>query len=237
MNWLTKALSSSVGKKFVMGGTGLFLCLFLVVHLAGNLLLYAGADAYNEYAHKLHSTPAFLVTAEVILYLAFAAHIYLAIVTTMDNRAARQTRYADKQTKVESRTLNVLGLTPDSTMFITGSVVLLFMIVHVSDFKLEWFWGTALDGLEPFQKAVVIMRDNSRKLIYGIGCLFLGVHLVHGVASAFQSLGLNHPKFNPIIKRAAVVFAVVITVGFLMFTVTLDGVPLEGPITEGEITE
>ncbi|MEW4526083.1 succinate dehydrogenase cytochrome b subunit [Maioricimonas sp. JC845] len=229
MNWLTKALSSSVGKKFVMGGTGLFLCSFLVIHLAGNLLLYAGPEAYNAYAHKIHSSPALLVTAEIILYLAFAAHIYLAIVTTRDNRAARQRSYDTKQSKVESRTFNVLGLTPDSTMFITGSVVLLFIIVHLGDFKFEWWWGTALEGLEPFQKAVVVMKTNSRKVIYGIGALFLGVHLVHGFASAFQSLGLNHPKYNPLIKRAAVVFAVVIAVGFMMFTVTLDGVPLESP--------
>ncbi|MBL8850255.1 MAG: succinate dehydrogenase, partial [Planctomycetaceae bacterium] len=81
MSWLTAALKSSVGKKCIMGGTGLFLCFFLVIHLAGNLLLYVGAESYNAYAHSLHANPALIIVAEVILYGMFAAHIYLAITT------------------------------------------------------------------------------------------------------------------------------------------------------------
>src|SRR5690606_9736103 len=126
-SWLTAALNSSVGKKFVMGGTGLFLCVFLVIHLAGNLLLYVGAESYNHYAHTLHSNPALIAVAEVILYAAFIVHIALAVKSHFANRAARGHEYALKQTKRSDRAVNVAGMTPDTTMFVTGAVVFGFL--------------------------------------------------------------------------------------------------------------
>lgn len=219
MSWLIAALSSSVGKKLVMGITGLFLCLFLVIHLAGNLLLYVGAETYNDYAHKLHSMPEFLVTAEIFLYTAFAFHIALAISLVMQNRAARQKSYALKQTKVDDRIVN-FGWTPDSTMALTGSIVLLFLIVHLSDFKFESFWDGQLDELEPFDKAKLILGDTTREVIYLIGSLVLAVHVGHGFASAFQSLGLNHPRYNSTIKLLSRLFAIVVAVGFGSFFLT-----------------
>lgn len=216
MSWLLNALKSSVGKKFIMGGTGLFLCFFLLVHLVGNLLLYVGADAYNHYAHALHANQEFLIVAEVILYLAFFGHIGIAFATIQENLAARPVRYGHpRKSKVPGRTLNVLGLTPDGTMAITGAIVLLFILVHLSDFKFEIGWGS--EGLEPFDKAKLILGDMSRKAIYLIGSLVLGVHVSHGLASAFHSLGMNHPKYTPIIRKVATVFAIVVAVGFGSF--------------------
>ena len=153
MSWLNAALQSSVGRKFLMGITGLFLCFFLVVHLAGNLLLYVGPEVYDEYAHKLHSNPEFLILAEILLYSAFLVHILLSISLAFTNTAAREQDYAVKRTKVPGRILNVLGMTPDNTMAVTGLVVFLFLIVHLGDFKFESSWGNALDGLEPYAKA------------------------------------------------------------------------------------
>jgi succinate dehydrogenase / fumarate reductase cytochrome b subunit len=214
VSWLNAALQSSVGRKFVMGLTGLFLCLFLVVHLAGNLLLYAGPEKYDEYAHKLHANEEILVIAEVLLFGAFAAHILLAISLAFTNSAAREHDYAVKRSKVPGRTMNLLGLTPDSTMVITGLLVFLFLIVHLSDFKFEWAWGTELDGLEPYAKAQYILADAGRVLIYLIGSVVLGVHVAHGFASAFQSLGFNHPKYTPTVKTVSKVFGLVVAVGF-----------------------
>lgn len=224
LNWLTAALRSSVGKKFVMGITGLFLCLFLVVHLGGNLLLYVGPDAYNRYAHALHGNPLFLVAAQVLLYGAFMAHIYLAFVTSKENQDARGTSYAVNQTKRRDRTLYVFGWSPDTTMFVTGAVVLGFLIVHLCDFKFEWFWGDQLEGQEPFDKAGIILADSARILVYVIGSLFLGVHVAHGFASAFQSLGINHPKYNRCIQAAGFAFAVIVVIGFASFPVLWKGV-------------
>lgn len=219
MSWLNAFLTSSVGRKFLMGITGLFLCLFLVVHLAGNLLLYVGPDAYNEYAHKLHDNPELLITAEVLLYAAFAVHIYLAVVLTISNRATRQRQYAQKQTKIEDRVVNVMGLTPDNTMFLTGFIALLFLIVHVSDFKFEYPWGEAIAEYDPFTKAGIIVSDLSRMVIYLVGSVVLGFHVSHGFQSAFQSIGFNHPKYTPCIQSFSWIFGVIVAVGFGSFPI------------------
>ncbi len=232
MSWLLNSLKSSVGKKFIMGGTGLFLCFFLVVHLAGNLLLYVSEDAYNRYAHALHSNPAFLIVAEVILYLAFAGHLYIAYATVRDNMAARPIGYGHpRKSKVPGRIIHLNELTPDGTMAITGAIVLLFIIIHVSDFKFELGWES--EHLEPFAKAKLILSDVGRKAIYLIGSLILGVHVSHGLAAAFHSLGLNHPKYTPLLRKATTVFAIVVAVGFGSFA-AWSGRTLGVPVTPAD---
>lgn len=226
MNWLKLALTSSVGKKFVIGLTGLLLCGFLVTHLAGNLLLLVGADAYNEYAHALHGQGALLLVAEIGLLLLFLCHIYLAFVTTRENRAARGAiRYARRNSKIEDKTVDA-KISPMNWMFVSGAVVLGFVLVHLYDFRFEMrgdidYSGTAeLHGeqvADAYSKAVQILASPFTKAAYLIGCLFLGWHLGHGVASAFQSLGINHPKWNPLIRCAGIVFAIVIASGFAIF--------------------
>ena len=229
MSWLTAALNSSVGKKCVMGGTGLFLCFFLVIHLAGNLLLYAGAESYNHYADALHSNVPFLIVAEGLLYTAFVLHIYLAISTNRSNHAARGRGYAQKQTKREDRTVNVFGWTPDTTMFVTGAIVLAFIIIHLNDFRFPVIGRSLTAEMSPFDKAAFLMGSSIRGAVYIGGCLVLGVHVSHGLQSAFQSLGLNHPKYTPLIKYASWVFAFIVAIGFSSFA--LWGISMRGKVT------
>ena len=132
LGWFFRLLSSSIGQKFVMGLTGLLLCGFLVAHLAGNLLLFAGAKAFNEYAHKLHEQWELLAIAETGLLVLFLAHIYLAVSTTIGNFKARKDSYVLKQTKVPNR---IIGA--NSWMFASGAVVLGFVILHLIDLTLE----------------------------------------------------------------------------------------------------
>jgi succinate dehydrogenase / fumarate reductase cytochrome b subunit len=206
-----------VGKKFVMGLTGLLLCGFLATHLAGNLLLYVGADAYNKYAHTLHSQGALLLVAEVILYFLFIAHIYLAFHTSAVNRAARGQGYAVKKSKLDAAPHTTSWpMHPEAWMFISGAIILFFLIVHVGQFAWE-LWLPGPKGEEPFTKAIRILNDNVTAAIYLVGVLILGIHLWHGFASAFQSLGITHPRYAPLIKWAGVVFAVVIGLGFASF--------------------
>ena len=219
MSWLTAALRSSVGKKFVMGGTGLFLCLFLVIHLAGNLLLFAGAEIYNEYAHKLHSMGALLVLSEVILFAAFAAHIYLAFVTTKENREARAREYAMKQSKKEEGQI-IAWLSAENTMFISGAIILAYLILHLADFKFELTGGNGAE--EPYDKAKLLLSELWRAIAYAAAALVVGYHVSHGFSSAFQSLGVNHPKYNGWIKCMSILFAVLVAAGFLV--VSLFGV-------------
>ena len=219
MNWLKAFLCSSIGRKYLMGATGLFLCLFLVVHLIGNLLLYVGEETYNEYAHKLHSNPEFLVAAEVLLYAAFAIHIAYGIWLQFQNREARSKRYAFVQSKRQDRVLSQAVPTPDRTMFLTGLVVLLFLAVHLSDFKFEIGWREALASAEPFAKARVIVSNLTRGLIYFVGSVVLGIHVSHGLQSSCQSLGWNHPKYTPTIRCLSVLFGLIVAIGFGSFPV------------------
>jgi len=214
-----KALSSSVGKKFVMGVTGLLLCGFLITHLAGNLLLYAGPDAYNKYAHTLHSQRILLLVAEIILYGLFIAHIYLAFHTTAQNRRARGHQYAMRRTKLDAAPHTTSWqLHPEAWMFISGSIVLFFLIVHVGQFAWE-IWLPGPKGEEPFAKSIRILNDNFTAAVYLIGVVILGIHLWHGFTSAFQSLGITHPRYAGLIKWAGVVFATVMGIGFASFVV------------------
>lgn len=202
-----------------MALTGLLLCGFLVVHLAGNFLLYVGPSAYNKYAHSLHSQEWFVKIAEGGLVILFGAHILLAIGTAAENRRARRVAYHTKVSKLD--VVNTAFGAPfkaESWMLWSGIIVLGFLLVHLSDFTL----GLRLkgpEGEEPFTKAVRILNDNWSFWIYIVGSIVLGIHLTHGLASAFQSLGINHPKYNTLIRWFSIGFGIVIGVGFALFPV------------------
>lgn len=215
--WIMTLLSSSIGQKFVMGITGLLLCGFLVVHLAGNLLVYVGADAYNNYAKELHSMM-LLPVAETGLFLLLFAHIALAFKLTSDNRKARQITYHEKQSKIQEPP-SIFGRTPmgrtSSWMFISGSIILIFLIMHMIDMKLHLNPTVDYKDQSPFGIIVQVLGSGLSAPIYIVGTIVLGFHLSHGFWSAFQSLGLNHPKYTPWIKKLAILFAIVIAAGFV----------------------
>ncbi len=223
LKWIMMLLSSSIGQKFVMGITGLLLCGFLVVHLAGNLLVYVGADAYNKYAKELHSMM-LLPVAETGLFLLLFAHIALAFKLTRDNQRARQISYQETQSKIQEKP-SPFSQTPmgntSGWMFISGSIILIFLVIHMIDMKLHWNPSvdytveTPVGVVEASPYSVIVQVLSSFTApIYIIGTIVLGFHLSHGFWSAFQSLGLNHPKYTPLIKKLAILFAAVIAIGF-----------------------
>lgn len=213
LRWFFRFISSSIGQKFVMGITGLLLCGFLAAHLAGNLLLFAGEKWFNDYAHKLHEQWELLIIAETGLFLLFITHIYLAFATALGNARARDEQYSVKQPKVPGR---VIGA--NTWMFASGAVVLGFVLLHLVDLRLAMdginLRGFEYEGKEPFDVTMMVLRDPISRVFYTIGAIILGVHLSHGFSSAFQSLGLNHPKYMPMIKLIGRIFATVIAVGF-----------------------
>lgn len=213
LRWFCRLLSSSIGQKFVMGITGLLLCGFLVAHLAGNLLLFAGADLFNDYAHKLHEQWELLIVAETGLAVLFLAHIYLAFATAAGNARARDEAYAVKQPKVPGR---VIGA--NTWMFASGAVILGFVLLHLVDLRLGMegidLRGLKLKEMSPFDATVKVLSNPISRVVYTIGAIILGIHLSHGFSSAFQSLGLNHPKYTPMIKLFGKIFAIVIAIGF-----------------------
>ena len=228
MNWVVKALKSSVGKKLVMAVTGVLLCLFLVIHLAGNLLMYVGPDVYNGYAHTLHSQPGLIKVAEFGLLILFLVHIWLALETTRDNREARKTRYAVKQSKIYDRKIPH-AISPENNMLLTGVVVLAFLLIHVGDFTFNLKMTERIKDLEPFDKAIVIMRNPVSFVAYLVGVLLLGWHLTHGATSMFQSMGLKHPKYDPLTTRFGPFFGLVMAVGFASFPLYAVLTPYQPP--------
>lgn len=235
---LLRALNSTIGKKFVMAITGLLLCGFLVVHLAGNLLLYVGPEAYNGYASTLHSQEWFVKSAEAGLAVLFFAHLYLAIRTTVDNRHARRHDYVDKETKQSGG----IGVFTSSTMFWSGTVLLGFIIWHLIDFTFE-ARGTVspIDGFaysdyehDYFAKAVHLLQNPISAAVYLVGCAALMFHLVHGISSAVQTLGIAHPKWTKVIRTLGIVVAVAFGLGFASFVGWAWTVPTPTPHAHAE---
>ncbi len=225
MSVLTDVTRSTIGKKLLNGLTGLLLCGFIVGHLAGNLLLLLGSDAFNTYAYTLHSLlhGAFVPLAEVGLVVLFTAHAISGISVALARRRARPDGY--------QKSANAGGKSRKSSsstsMIITGVVLLVFVITHVAQFRGGFFApreyadvminGHATHNLY----ALVVDWFNQAPMValYVVVMLLLGTHLRHGFWSAFQSLGAANPKYLPIIHGAGVIFAILMTVGFLMIPI------------------
>ena len=198
MKWLLNALSSSVGKKFLMAITGLLLCGFLVAHLAGNLLLPAGGTLFNDYAKKLHENEGLLMVAETGLFAIFVLHLYLAFSLTGGNVMARGKGYAVTESKRED---TISKARPDKWMIGSGIVLLIYLCLHLFDFKLHRLGmddelTRLADGSEAVttEVAIHVLKSPVTMIGYAAGFVFLFAHLSHGVSSAFQSLGISHPN-------------------------------------------
>lgn len=205
-------LKSTVGRKYIMGLTGLIWMGFVFGHMAGNMLLLVSADSYNSYGHAIVSNKILLYGAEIVLSLALAAHVTTAILLTLQNRSARDKRYAMQASGEKKSTL------ASRTMGAQGSLVLIFIILHLITFKYGNYYETKVDG--------VVMRDLSKLVIeifqqplyvawYIVCLLLLMFHLSHGASSVFQSFGFLERKMQSGIKKFAWGYAAVVIAGFL----------------------
>jgi len=220
-----KVLSTTVGQKILMALTGLSLCGFLVAHLGGNLKLYAGEQAFNDYAHALHSLGPLLAAAEVGLFATFALHIGLAFSTAASNKLARHKEYAIKETKQGIFILPNGGAS--NWMMLTGLIVLVFLVTHIMDMKLKANPGVdytaAMNADEvidnEFQAVKSVLSTPLNAAIYMTGLVALGIHLSHGFRSALQTLGVNHKRWNTLLKYGGILFAWAIAFGFMSLVV------------------
>tara|TARA_R110002126_G_scaffold41590_8_gene120875 strand:- start:9910 stop:10563 length:654 start_codon:yes stop_codon:yes gene_type:complete len=213
MNALRRFLTSSLGQKTLMALTGLGLVGFLVAHLAGNLTLFQGAEALNEYEHKLESFGPLLYVAEAGLGLLFVVHIGLALRVTARNREARGVGYRQRTHMGESTVAS-------RSMLISGLVLLLFLLVHLIDFRVPKAMGS--DSVEDMGVAVIDrLTSPIGFLIYMVGLTAMGLHLRHAFASAFQTLGVSHPRYSLWLRNAGFGLAVVLFVGFASIPIYL----------------
>lgn len=209
---------SSVGKKFITGITGLILVLFLTAHLIGNLLLFVGPEAFNGYAyfleHFLHGWAIYLAEAGLILF--FVMHIGAGISVVRSKRAARPTPYV-KVTNAGGRSRKSVS---SSSMIVTGLVLLIFVVLHVRMFKYGETETVLVHGHEAkdlYGLVVYAFKSVPIALSYTVVMALLGLHLRHGIWSAFQSLGVSNPRFSGVIYIGGIALAVLLAFGFLLF--------------------
>ena len=209
--------SSSLGKKYLMAITGLFLCSFLVIHFLGNITLYTDPVQFNEYTRFMSSNPIIRVM-EIVLVAGFLTHIIDAIMLTRANKKAQPVKYAmdKKQSSWYSR-----------NMGLTGSVILAFLVLHLQSFWYGYKFGTpaystdsaGLPIKDMYTMVVEAFGEFWYSGLYVVAVTLLGIHLNHGFQSAFQSIGLRHKKYTPTIKMLGTTFSILITLGFISFPI------------------
>lgn len=216
MSWISNALTSSIGRKLIMSLTGLFLVSFLFVHLSGNFLLFKndGGEAFNLYS-KFMSTNPMVRVLEIVLVLGFALHIVNAFLITKRNKAARSISYAVANDNVKVSWFS-------KNMGLSGSIVLVFMIIHLLNFYFPyhytWDKTMMIEGEEVKDMytlvAVVFKTEWWYSILYLVALVLLGFHLNHGFQSAFRTLGVDHVKYTPTIVFIGKLISVILPAGF-----------------------
>jgi succinate dehydrogenase / fumarate reductase cytochrome b subunit len=220
MSWITDTLGSSIGKKLLMSLTGLFLILFLVIHLIGNLAIFSddGGLSFNSYAVFMSSFP-LIKAVSYLLYFSILLHAFFAMMLWFLNRKARPVRYA-----VEHANQNSTWASRSMTLL--GSLIFIFLIMHLKDFWWQYKFGGGYEfeidanGNRDIYKLVILQFQYTYVLVaYLIGLVALAFHLWHGFESAFQTLGLNHERYTPVIKFIGILYALLVPLGFAMMPV------------------
>jgi len=222
MKW-SELFTSSVGKKFVMGLTGIFLILFLIVHVGINACIWAMDDGqmFNLAAHFMGATVVMRIL-EIGLFAGFLLHIIQAYVLENQNRRKRGVGYqvpmGNKGSKWYSRYMGWLG-----------TFVLLFLVIHIRQFWIPSRFGgleevTYNNGVE-VHNLFALMKDTFSEtwvvIVYLVGCLSLSYHLMHGFQSAFRSLGVYNNRYLKLINSIGVGFAIIVPLAFAMMPISM----------------
>jgi len=217
---MSSFFKSSIGQKFLMSITGLFLIVFLLVHLTANLFLLGGSDSYNMATHFMDTNPLIQIM-QPILAIGFLVHIIYASVLTIQNMKARPEKY-DKVNQANSSSW------ASRNMFVLGSLVGIFLTMHIINF----FWKMKFSGSDLLTEVNVdgtkmenayalvtgLFNDASLGLVYSLfyilGALFLGLHLQHAFWSAFQTIGLSNNIWRKRLEVVGNIYALLIACGF-----------------------
>jgi len=217
MNWLTRFLTSSLGQKLIMSLTGIFLILFLIVHLVGNLQLLAhdGGKSFNIYAAFMSHNPLIKVIS-IGLYAGILLHAVQGVVLARANREAKGRGY--KVGKVAGATW------ASKNMALLGILIFAFLCFHMGDFWVKMRFTDTLGMVtypghdeavqDIYSRVNVAFQETWIVAVYLLGVFALAVHLIHGFQSAFQTLGLNHRKYTPLIRTLGLIYSILIPAGF-----------------------
>jgi succinate dehydrogenase / fumarate reductase cytochrome b subunit len=224
--WPVAFYRSAIGKKWLMGLSGIVLMLFVFGHLIGNLKLYLGRGEIDLYGEALRNMPGHLLPRTVLLWVirviyiaAFAVHIQAAVSLTRMNQKARTTRYQSPRDYVAATYAS-------RTMRWSGVIVILYVIFHLLDLT----WGTANPKFvrgDPYNNLIFSMQRPVVAAVYIVANIALGLHLWHGAWSMFQSLGINNPRINAFRRWFAHSFAAFIVLGNLSFPILIQAHVIE----------
>lgn len=213
-------LGSSIGKKFVMGLSGLFLVSFLFVHCFINAMIFFDSTGtlFNEYAHFMGSNIVIRIM-EVGLFAGLLIHIVDGLWLWKLNNEARPVNYAYSQASANSKWYS-------RSMGLLGTILLIFLIVHLYHFwvpsRITGLQDSAVPGVHDlYAEMVMVFKNPIVVILYVLTQISLAYHLLHGFKSGFQSIGLNHKKYNGVIHIAGVVYSIVIPFVFALMPIVL----------------
>lgn len=208
MEWIIKTFNSSVGRKLIVGITGAFLITFLLIHLGGNYLIFVDDDGgtFLQFVAFMGTNP-LIKFLEIGLFLGFLLHIVTALSLAWHNKMSRPQKYAVNKASANSAWTS-------RSMALTGIMVLLFLIMHIKGFFIEHKFLHAEGTM--YDTVLNTFRDPVYCGLYIVFMLFLGLHLHHGFKSAFQTLGLRHKKYTPIIAVLGVLYSILVPLGFAL---------------------
>lgn len=215
-------MSSSIAKKIAMALSGFFLLIFLLQHMTINFISVISADGFNSASHFMGTNPIVQFLFQPILAFGVIFHLGMGIVLELKNRSARPVKYAMNKAEANSSWMS-------RNMIITGIMIMLFLGLHFYDFwfpelNMKYIQGD-MSGLLPngefryWEELHHKFHDPIRTGLYVLSFVFLALHLMHGFQSAFQSVGFNHRKYTPTIKKLSNIYAIVVPLGFIIVAV------------------
>lgn len=217
MSWFKQTWNSSVGRKFAMALSALFLIIFLLQHFLINFTSVVSADTFNELSHFMGTNPLVQFLLQPILIFGVVFHFVMGFILEAKNRGAREVKYAMNKGNANSSWLS-------RNMIVSGVVVLLFICVHFYDFWIPEINHKYIEFLpeDPnryYGELVHKFADPIKVGLYSLSFVFLAMHLLHGFQSAFQSSGVNHRKYTPLVQKIGKAYSVLIPAGYIFIAV------------------
>lgn len=217
---MSNILTSSIGKKLLVSLAGLFLVVFLLIHLGINLslILADSRESFNKAAHFM-GTNVIIKVMEIVLFGGILLHMFYGVFLQIQNWLARPRRY-----RIENYSQTSFF---SKFMIHTAAIIAVFLIIHLFDFyfKAKFFGEVPLviyDGKEYHDLGILVIerfKAGGAVVFYIICFLFMAFHLLHGFQSAFQSLGLEHKTYTPVIKALGIIYTVLVAAGFILIPI------------------
>ncbi len=217
MGWTKQFFSSSIGRKFAMALSALFLIIFLLQHLAINLTSTFSEDVFNELSHFMGTNPLVQFLLQPILIFGVVFHFMMGFVLEIKNKNAREVKYAINKGSANSTWMS-------RNMIWSGLFILFFLGFHFYDFWIpeinyKYVQFKPEDPDRYYEEVVHMFANPARVVIYILSFVFLSLHLLHGFQSSFQSIGARHDKYTPGIQKLGKIYAIAVPAGFIFIAI------------------